>query len=76
MNYIAYGFLILVYAAFSWVGKAPVEGLLAILTGAMAALGTHLANTSTAERATNAANTANPVPPQKVSTAPTIITKD
>lgn len=76
MNYFAYGFLILIYAAFAWFGKAPVEGFIALLTGAAAALGTHLTNNAAAERATNAANVANPVPPPYVVPAPTTITKE
>jgi hypothetical protein len=74
-NYIAYGFLILVYAAFAWVGKAPVGGLIAVITGALAALGANHAITSAANRATDAANIANPVPPQNVAAAPTTVTK-
>ena len=76
MNYIAYGFLILIYAAFAWFGKAPVEGLLAIITSILAGLGAHLANKDSSERATTAANTANPVPAPNLVQAPTTITKE
>ena len=76
MNYIAYGFLILIYAVFAWFGKAPVDGLIAIITGILAGLGTHLSNKDSSERATTAANTANPVPPPNIVQAPTIITKE
>ncbi|MDR3480738.1 MAG: hypothetical protein P4L91_08510 [Burkholderiaceae bacterium] len=75
-NYVAYAFLILIYAAFAWSGKAPVDGLIAIITGALAALGAHQANASSAKRATDAANVANPVPPPKAVTATTTVSSE
>ena len=73
LNYLAYGFLIALYALFAWFGKAPVEGFLTALGMGLAALGTHHAITSASKRATDAANYANPVPPQQPTAAPTTV---
>jgi hypothetical protein len=74
LQYIAYAFLITVYGAFAWAGKVPVDGFIAILTGAIAALGaTHAASSSAKSAARSAADaiaTVNPPPP---SPAPTTV---
>ncbi|WP_394779083.1 hypothetical protein [Undibacterium sp.] len=73
LKYLAYAFLLGLYAAFAWAGKAPVEGFLVVLTGVISALGASHAMGSASRDATDAANHANPVPPPKVAAAPTIV---
>lgn len=47
MRYVAYGVLLGIYGLFAWVGKAPVDVFLTLLTGAITALGTvHVAGAS------------------------------
>jgi hypothetical protein len=74
LQYIAYGFLITVYGAFAWAGKAPVEGFIAILTGAIAALGaTHASASSAKNAAKAAADMVAAVNPPAPAAAPTTI---
>jgi hypothetical protein len=74
LQFIGYAFLISIYAVFAWSGKAPVEGFIVILTGALSTLGATHASASAAKRASDAAlaatNAANPPAPQ---TAPTTV---
>lgn len=75
LRYIAYGTIIAIYGVFAWYGKAPVEGFIAVLTGAIALLGGQHA----AESAVKAANARAlpPVPQQPAQiTAPTIVTRE
>jgi hypothetical protein len=74
MSYVTYLVAILIYAAFAWTGKAPVEGFIAILGAAIAAYGTHQAHLISSKSATDAANLANPVPPPKAVALPTTVT--
>jgi hypothetical protein len=77
LQYIAYGFLICVYGAFAWVGKAPVEGFIAILTGAITALGaTHAASASAKNAAKAAADAIATVNPPAPAAAPTVVVKE
>jgi hypothetical protein len=73
LKYAAYAFLLIMYAAFCWTGKAPVEGFIIVLTGIIASLGTSHAVSEAAKTATDAANHANPVPPP---ISPTILTRE
>lgn len=74
LQYLAYAFLVSVYGVFCWAGKAPVEGFIAVLTGALAALGSaHVsasARKAAADAAANAIAAANPPAP---AAAPTTV---
>lgn len=75
LQFLGYGFVIAVYGLFAWFGKAPVDGFIAVLTGAIAMLGGVHAYSTASKRATDAANLANPVPPPKSVPAPTNVTQ-
>jgi len=75
LTYLAYGVVLAIYGAFAWVGKADPGTYVTVLTGALSALGTHHVVTSAAKRATDAANVANPVPPQNPIVVPTSVTR-
>ncbi len=80
LQYLAYGFLIALYALFAWFGKAPVDGFLAVLTAALSGLGVHHAMQAASQRALDAANHAAALlPPRIVSasvptSAPSLVT--
>lgn len=75
LQFIGYAFLISIYAVFAWSGKAPVEGFIVILTGALSTLGATHASASAAKRASDAALAASAAvqPPATSAAAPTTI---
>lgn len=73
MKFAAYAFLFAIYAVFAWFGKVPVDGFVSALTGGLAALGMYHAHQSASKQATDAANHANPVPPPRPVSAPTVV---
>jgi hypothetical protein len=67
LKYLGYAFIISVYGVFAWVGKAPVEGFIAVLMGVLATLGASHVAASAAKAATDAATQTNaPVTPTPV----------
>lgn len=73
LQFVGYAFLISIYAVFAWSGRAPVEGFIVILTGALASLGSAHMSASAAKRASDAAAAANPAVPQA---SPTVVVKE
>jgi len=73
LQFIGYAFLVSIYAVFAWSGKAPVEGFIVILTGALATLGSAHVSSSAAKAATAAAAAAQP--PVAPAPAPTTVTQ-
>jgi hypothetical protein len=73
LQFIGYAFLISLYAVFVWTGRAPVEGFIVILTGALSTLGVAHVSSSSAKRATDAAAAAQP--PAAPAPAPTTVTQ-
>lgn len=69
LQFFGYAFLITIYAVFAWSGKAPVEGFIVILTGALATLSSAHVSASAAKRASDAAAAANPPPAKSAPTA-------
>jgi hypothetical protein len=68
LQFIGYAFLISIYAVFAWTGRAPVEGFILILTGALTTLSAAHISSSSAKRAADAAAAANPPAPQAAPT--------
>lgn len=73
LQFVGYAFLISIYAVFAWSGKAPVEGFIVILTGALATLSSAHVSASAAKRATDAASAVNPAAPKA---APTTVVSE
>lgn len=73
LQYIAYAFLVSVYGVFAWAGKAPVEGFIAILTGALAALGSAHVSASARKAAADASGA---TPPPAQPSAPTTVVNE
>lgn len=70
MKYLAYCFLISLYALFVWCGKAPAEGFIVVLTGVISQLGAAHIHAQAAK----AAAAAYPPPPPPPIAAPTVVT--
>lgn len=74
LQFIGYAFLISIYAVFAWAGKAPVEGFIVILTGALGTLSSAHISAAAAKRASDAAAAASAASnPQATQAAPTTV---
>jgi hypothetical protein len=75
-KYLAYAFVLLLYALFAWTGKVPASGFIVVLTGVISQLGAAHVYSQAAKNATDAANLANPVPPPNAVPLPTTASKE
>lgn len=54
LKYLGYAFVLIIYGAFAWTGKTPVEGFVVVLTGVLAVLGASHVSTAATKAASDA----------------------